>query len=97
MLSIPAKWLDGKDRGHTRGAPYRPDPRYYNRTLASDPENRILLENYYLPSDFKAQIVAFVEYYNHRRYHENLNTLAPAEVYFGRGRTIIIERERNKR
>jgi putative transposase len=34
---------------------------------------------------------------NHRRYHENLQNLAPADVYFGRGRTILLERERIKR
>jgi putative transposase len=32
-------------------------------------KNRILLENYYLPGDLKAQIEAFVADYNHRRYH----------------------------
>ena len=36
-------------------------------------KNRILLENYYLPGDLEAQLGAFVEHYNHRRYHESLN------------------------
>ncbi len=35
--------------------------------------------------------------YNHRRYHESLNNLTPADVYFGRGHTILLERERIKR
>ncbi|HAU77732.1 MAG TPA: transposase [Agrobacterium sp.] len=47
--------------------------------------------------DLEAQIAAFVEHYNHRRYHESLDNLTPADVYFGRGHTILLERERIKR
>jgi putative transposase len=60
-------------------------------------KNRILLENYYLPGDLEAQIEAFVVDYNHLRYHESIGHLTPADVYFGRGQTILIERERIKR
>ena len=60
-------------------------------------KNRILLENYYLPGDLEAQINAFVAYYNHLRYHESIANLTPADVYFGRGQTILLERERIKR
>ena len=68
-----------------------------DRTLASDAKNRILLENYYLPGDLEASIGRFVDHYNHRRYHESLSNLTPADVYFGRGQTILLERERIKR
>jgi hypothetical protein len=57
---------------------------------------RILLENYYLPGDLENQIEAFVANYNHRRYHESIDNLTPAD-YFGRGQTILLERERIKR
>jgi putative transposase len=60
-------------------------------------KNRILLENYYLPGDLEAEIGAFIPHYNHLRYHENLGNLTPADVYFERGQTILIERERIKR
>ena len=60
-------------------------------------KNRILLENYYLPCDLEASIDKFVDHYNHRRYHESLSNLTPADVYFGRGQTILLERERIKR
>ena len=56
-----------------------------------------LLENYYLPGDLKAQIGRFVSHYNHRRYHESLQNLTPADVYFGRGQSILQQRERIKR
>src|SRR5437588_9178811 len=60
-------------------------------------KNRILLENYFLPGDLEAQIEAFVADYNHCRYHESIDNLTPADVYFGRGPTILAQRERIKR
>jgi putative transposase len=54
-------------------------------------------EKYFFQEDLEATIAAFVEHYNHRRYHESLDNLAPADVYFGRGQTILLERERIKR
>ena len=42
----------------------------------------------HLPGDLEARIDAFVDHYNHRRYHESLDDLMPADVYFGRGQTI---------
>ena len=54
-------------------------------------------ENYFLPGDLETQIAAFIETYNHRRYHESLDNLTPADVYFGRGQTILLQRERIKR
>jgi transposase InsO family protein len=41
--------------------------------LTEELENRILLENYFLPGDLEAQIEAFVADYNHRRYHESID------------------------
>jgi transposase InsO family protein len=70
------------------------------RTVPSaDPRQARALKNrnYYLPGDLEARIVCFVEHYNHSRYHESLQNLTPADVYFGRGQAIILERERIKR
>ena len=60
-------------------------------------KNRILLENDYLPGDLEHQISNFVEYYNNQRYHESLGNVTPADVYFGRDKAIIREREKIKK
>ena len=59
--------------------------------------NFMLLENYFLPGDLEGQIEAFVEQYNHQRYHESLDNVTPADAYFGRASAIIKQRERIKR
>ena len=59
-------------------------------------KNRILLEHCYLPGDLEAQIDNFVGHYNHCRYHESLGNITPADVYFGRGQTILLKRQRVK-
>jgi len=92
-----AEWLDREDMDHVRGAPYHPMTQGKIERWHQTLKNRILLENYYLPGNLEAEIGAFVADYNHRRYHESLGNLTPADVYFGRGQTILIERERIKR
>ena len=92
-----AKWLDGQDMEHVHGAPYHPMTQGKIERWHQTLKNRILLENYYLPGDLEAQINAFVDHYNHQRYHEAIGNLTPADVYFGRGNTILLERERIKR
>jgi transposase InsO family protein len=59
-------------------------------------KNRILLENYYLPGALEQAVDAFVEHYNHRRYHESLGNLTTANVYLGRGHAILSERRKIK-
>ena len=92
-----AKWLERHDMAHVRGAPYHPMTQGKIERWHQTLKNRILLENYYLPGDLEAQIEAFVADYNHRRYHESISNLTPADVYFGRGQTILLQRERIKR
>ncbi len=92
-----AKWLADTAIDHVRGAPCHPQTQGKIERWHQTLKNRILLENYYLPGDLEAQIEAFVAHYNHHRYHESLRNLTPADVYFGRGQTILLDRERIKR
>jgi transposase InsO family protein len=92
-----AEWLDEQGMDHVRGAPHHPQTQGKIERWHQTLKNRILLENYYLPGDLEAHIGRFVEHYNHRRYHESLKNLTPADVYFGRGQKILNMRERIKR
>jgi len=92
-----AEWMESQDMDHVRGAPYHPQTQGKIERWHQTLKNRILLENYYLPGDLEAQIEAFITHYNHQRYHESLSNLTPADVYFGRGQTILLQRERIKR
>ena len=92
-----AKWLQQKGMSHVRGAPYHPQTQGKIERWHQTLKNRILLENSYLPGDLEQRIAAFVTHYNHDRYHESLDNLTPADVYFGRGQTILEERNRIKR
>tara|TARA_E500000178_G_scaffold327905_1_gene357397 strand:+ start:342 stop:584 length:243 start_codon:yes stop_codon:yes gene_type:complete len=65
--------------------------------LASDIEERSLLENIFLPGDLEYQIRAFVDHYNHRRYHKSINNFTPTDLYFGRDKAILKHREKIKR
>jgi transposase InsO family protein len=104
-----AEWLQDKGMKHSRGAPYHPQTQGKIERWHQTLKNRILLENYFLPplthaahvlpatGDLEAQIEAFVDNYNHERYHESLNNVTPADVYFGRDKAILQQRERIKR
>ncbi len=92
-----AEWLQDKGMKHSRGAPYHPQTQGKIERWHQTLKNRILLENYFLPGDLEAQIETFVDHYNHQRYHESLNNVTPANVYFGRDKAILQERERIKR
>ncbi len=97
VASDLAAWLEDKGMEHVRGAPYHPQTQGKIERWHQTLKNRILLDNYYLPGDLERQINAFVAHYNHVRYHESINNLTPADVYFGRAETILAERQRIKR
>jgi putative transposase len=90
-------WLEAQGMRHTRGKPYHPMTQGKIERWHLSLKSRILLENYYLPGDLERAVADFVEHYNHRRYHESLDNLTPADVYFGRGARILERRREIKR
>jgi transposase InsO family protein len=92
-----ADYINDKDMSHVRGAPYHPQTQGKIERWHQTLKNRILLENYFLPGDLECQIESFVKHYNHERYHESLNNVTPADVYFGRALSIIKRREKIKK
>ena len=89
-------YLADKQIKHVRGAPYHPMTQgkieRWHRTM----KNVVKLDHYYSPGDLKRSIGDFVDYYNNRRYHESINNVTPADVYFGRRREVLGIRDRIK-
>jgi transposase InsO family protein len=44
-----------------------------------------------------AALAEFIEFYNHRRYHEGIGNVTPADVCYGRQKEILKRREEQKR
>ena len=88
-----AEYLEEQGMTHTRGRPYHPQTQGKIERWHRSMKNQILLDNYYFTSELEEQLQKFVSYYNHERYHESLNNLTPADVFYGRGEEIFDERE----
>ena len=91
-----AEWLNDRSMDHVRGAPYHPQTQgkieRYHRSM----KNIVKLDNYYTPNQLEVALEKFVQYYNFRRYHEAINNLTPAQVYFGKGEMIMNQRNKTK-
>lgn len=91
------KYLGQQGIDHTRGAPYHPMTQgkieRYHRSM----KNVVKLENYYLRGALEQAITSFVDYYNNRRYHESLDNVTPADVFFGKAKEVLLKREIIKR
>ena len=89
-------YLGNQGMAHTRGRPYHPMTQGKIERWHRSMKNQVLLEHYYLPGDLERRIGKFVEYYNHERYHESLDNLTPADVFYGRGQKVLNKREKIK-
>jgi putative transposase len=89
-------YLEENGMTHTRGRPYHPQTQGKIERWHRSMKNQILLNHYYFPSELQGHLQRFVSYYNHERYHESLNNLTPADVFYGRGAEILEQRERIK-
>lgn len=91
------EYLEEEGILHTRCKPYHPMTQgkieRYHRSM----KNILLLENYYSPDELENQIGLFVDYYNNHRYHEALNNLTPADVYYKKGHEILTKRQQIKK
>lgn len=90
------EYLDGIGVKHIRGRALHPQTQgkieRYHRSM----KNVIKLENYFFPWLLKRRLQEFVDYYNNHRYHESLDNLTPADVYFGRGDEVLKRRMETK-
>ena len=91
-----ADYLKDQNMTHTRGRPYHPQTQGKIERWHRSMKNQILLNHYYFPSELEQQLENFVNYYNYQRYHESLQNLTPADVYYGRGELILKKRKKIK-
>ena len=87
-----AEYIQDKGMSHVRGRPMHPQTQGKIERWHRSMKNVVKLENYYLPGDLTNRLEEFVEYYNNERYHESLQNLTPADVYFGRSQEILDQR-----
>jgi transposase InsO family protein len=89
-------YLKGHHIQHIRSSPYHPQTQgkieRYHRSM----KNIVKLDPFFFPWDLEQAIADFVAYYNHHRYHEALDNLTPADVYFGRGEEVKARRAQIK-
>jgi len=91
-----AQFLKERRIMHIHGAPYHPMTQGKIERWHRSMKNVIKLQNYYSPSELERAIAEWVAYYNNQRYHESLENVTPADVYFGREKEIIEKRNKLK-
>jgi transposase InsO family protein len=77
---------------HIHGRPYHPMTQGKIERWHRSMKNVIKLENYYSPGELERAIANWVAYYNHNRYHESLENVTPADVFYGREKEVLQER-----
>ena len=60
-------------------------------------KRRLNLLVYTSPSSLRRAMADFIDFYNHRRYHEGVGNVTPADVYYGRRDQILEQRRVLKR
>ena len=89
-----AQFLKERRIKHIHGSPYHPMTQGKIERWHRSMKNVVKLQHYYSPSELERAIAEWVEYYNNQRYHESLDNVTPADVYFGRDKEVL--RKRNE-
>ena len=89
-------YLTEKQLDHIRCAPFHPMTQGKIERYHLSMKNVVELEVYRFPSDLEKAIAGFIQHYNEARYHESLDNVTPADVYFGRAERILKERDQIK-
>ncbi len=81
---------------HVYCAPHHPQTNgkieHFHETLKA----RMNLLVYTSPDELRRTMQAFIDYYNHRRYHGAIGNVTPADVYYGRREEILRRRAEQK-
>ena len=91
-----ARFLKERCIKHIHGAPYHPMTQGKIERWHRSMKNVVKLQNYYSPSELERVITEWVAYYNNQRYHESLENVTSADVYFGRDKEVLKIRNKLK-
>ena len=78
---------------HIYCAPHHPQTQGKLERFHETLKARLNLLVYTSPGRLHAAMAAFIDFYNHRRYHEGLDNVTPADVYYGRREAILARRK----
>ena len=88
-----AQYLKPYEINHIHGRAHHPQTQgkieRYHRSMKSV----VKLNTFFFPWELEQAVADFVAYYNTERYHESLDNLTPADVYFGRAEEVLTRRE----
>ncbi len=91
-----AEFFQDREIKHVRGRVRHPQTQGKIERWHQSMKNVIKLDNYYSPDELRQALAEFIRYYNNRRYHESLENLTPADVFFGRDKQILARRKQTK-
>lgn len=81
---------------HIYCAPHHPQTNGKIERFHETLKARMNLLVYTSPDELRRTMQNFIDYYNHRRYHEAIGNVTPADVYYGRREEILRRREEQK-
>ena len=81
---------------HIYCAPHHPQTNGKIERFHETLRARMNLLVYTSPDELRRTMQEFIEYYNHRRYHEAIGNVTPADVYYGRREEILRRRTEQK-
>ena len=81
---------------HIYCAPHHPQTNGKIERFHETLKARMNLLVYTSPDELRRTMQNFIDYYNHRRYHEAIGNVTPADVYYGRREEILRRRAEQK-
>jgi putative transposase len=81
---------------HIYCAPHHPQTNGKIERFHETLRARMNLLVYTSPDELRRTMQAFIDYYNHRRYHEAIGNVTPADVYYGRREETLRRRAEQK-
>ena len=93
----PEVYLKALSIRHIYCSPHHPQTNGKLERFHETLKRRLNLLVYTSPGALRRAMGDFIEFYNHRRYHEGIGNVAPADVYYDRRDQILEQRRALKR